>query len=283
MGYTKLDENLVTSSVWSEDDKTLRVWVYLMTRAGANGAVLDTIPAIARACGYDAETVESALAKFAAPDKYSRSPELEGRRIVILHEPEFAIHLVNHKKYRGKAHTAAERKQAQRVRERDVTLGHAASRDVTTSPPQSRKQKQKQKQKQTETEARKATAGAAAPRPKSKWVSEACDDWNERYGPGSADGGRIAGGLGRVVKARAKSVGATELETWAGTVRPAWRRYLAETTHPSPSAQDFASHSADWIVASGPRRIAHPPEDPPEIDDAERARQVDERAKRMAS
>lgn len=121
MGFTKLDENLVTSSIWSEDDKTLRVWVYLMARAGANGAVLDTIPAIARACGYSLADVETVLERLAGPDKYSRSPEMSGRRIAIVHEPEFAIHLVNHSKYREKDHTAAERQRRHRAKQRDVT------------------------------------------------------------------------------------------------------------------------------------------------------------------
>lgn len=126
MGYTKLDENLVTSSLWSEDDKTLRVWVYLMSQAGPNGAVLATIPAIARACGYDVETVEGILQKLAGPDKYSRTPEMQGRRIVVMQEPEFAIYLVNHKKYRAKDHTAAARAKRYRHAKR-----HGVTRDVT--------------------------------------------------------------------------------------------------------------------------------------------------------
>jgi hypothetical protein len=158
LGYTKLDENLVTSSVWSEDDKTLRVWVYLMARAGANGAVLDTIPAIARACGYDVASVEAVLEKLAAPDKYSRSPELEGRRVAILREPEFAIHLVNHAKYRGKDHTAAERQRRHRDVTRDNRDSHGESRPVTSGNAGSHKQKQKQKQTEQTT-----LSGADAP------------------------------------------------------------------------------------------------------------------------
>lgn len=146
MGYTKLDENLVTSSIWSEDDKTLRVWVYLMARAGANGAVLDTIPAIARACGYDLPTTKGILDKLAGPDEYSRTPDLNGRRIAVVTEPEFAIHLVNHSKYRGKAHTAAERAKAYRSRHAPSRKVTKPSRSITSESRTERKQKQKQKQ-----------------------------------------------------------------------------------------------------------------------------------------
>jgi hypothetical protein len=86
--------------------------------------------------------------------------------------------------------------------------------------------------------------------PAKSWSSEACDDWNDRYGPGTAPGGRIGAAIAPVIKALAKELHEPEADSWAGTVRPAWRRYLAETTHPSPSAQDFASHFGQWTVAT---------------------------------
>jgi hypothetical protein len=138
LGFTKLDENIVTSSVWQEDDKTLRVWVYLMSQAGPNGAVEVTIPGIASYCRYDIATVEAILEKFAAPDKYSRTPEMDGRRIAIVREPEFAIYLINHKKYRDKDHTNAERQRRfRKQRKRNaksngrVTADNAVSHQVT--------------------------------------------------------------------------------------------------------------------------------------------------------
>ena len=74
--------------------------------------------------------------------------------------------------------------------------------------------------------------GSSAP-----WTTEACADWNARFGPGSAQGGRIAGGLAPIVKANG----------WA-VIRPAWNRYLRDTRHPAPSAQDFAAHWSDWNI-----------------------------------
>jgi hypothetical protein len=124
LGYTKLDDNLTTSSIWFEDDKTLRVWVFLMAEADARGWVTHTVPSIAGACRYDVETTDAILQKLASPDKYSRTPDQDGRRITIVREPEFAVFLVNHAKYRAKAHTDAERAAAYRAR-------NAPSRPVT--------------------------------------------------------------------------------------------------------------------------------------------------------
>ncbi len=156
MGYTKLDENLVTSSIWSEDDKTLRVWCYLMARADSTGWVLETIPAIARACNYDIPTIEAILAKFAGPDKYSRTKDHEGRRIAILHEPEFGIYLLNHPKYRAKDHTAAERQR--RHRASNVTAVTRDKRDVTPKTVTVT-----QAEAETEPEPTEKAAGRAAP------------------------------------------------------------------------------------------------------------------------
>jgi hypothetical protein len=97
---------------------------------------------------------------------------------------------------------------------------------------------------------RKRTHGGHGPsdstRSSAAWSREACADWNARFGPGSAPGGRIAGGLGPVVKANG----------WP-TIRPAWRRYLKFTKHPSPSAQDFAAHWSEWKPEDVPARRAH--------------------------
>jgi hypothetical protein len=171
VAYTKLDENLVSSSVWSEDDRTLRVWVYLMAKADSQGWVLETIPAIARACGYDVATTEAILERLAGPDKYSRTPDMEGRRIAILREPEFGIFLVNHAKYRGKDHTNAERQRRYRNAHRNghrnggVTADNGESRRVT--------QAEAEAEAEAETENRKS-ASADADAVLAYWSERSC-------------------------------------------------------------------------------------------------------------
>jgi uncharacterized protein YdaU (DUF1376 family) len=89
-------------------------------------------------------------------------------------------------------------------------------------------------QRRTATRKRKRTPGAKAPAP--TWVNEACDDWNERFGDGTAPGGRIGKGLKLIV----------DRYGW-DTIRPAWRRYLARKDAEFQSPQDFASKLGLWL------------------------------------
>jgi hypothetical protein len=68
------------------------------------------------------------------------------------------------------------------------------------------------------------------------WTREACDDWNARFGAGTAPGGRITGGLKHIV----------DTHGWE-LVRPAWQRYLARKEPDFVSAQDFAQKLGVWL------------------------------------
>jgi len=136
--YVKMDANLLESSLWLESIRTgahdaIVVWQWLLLRASADGVVETTIPAIAHGTGTTTERAEEILAGLQAEDPHSRTPTLGGRRIVVEHEPEFHVVLVNFDKYRAKDHTAAERQRRHRERKK-VT---AVTRDVT----QGRRQK----------------------------------------------------------------------------------------------------------------------------------------------
>ena len=76
-----------------------------------------------------------------------------------------------------------------------------------------------------------ADAPVAAP----AWSSEACDDWQARFG-GTAPGGRI----GKALKPLVSRYG------WE-TIRPAWRRYLAEKEPEFATPQDFAAKLGEWL------------------------------------
>ncbi len=241
MGYTKLDANLVTSSIWSEDDKTLRVWVYLMARAGANGSVLDTIPAIARACGYDNATVDAILKKLAAPDEYSRTPDMEGRRICITTVPEFSINLVNHSKYRHKDHTHAARQKKYRDGKRDARDASLPSR-VTPSDTSIR---QKTKAEvSTETELRltpPASTTKAPPKDRPSWLDPAIESWKFAF-KGRPDEKALKQHIGYLVR-----------EFGWDSVRPVWSDaccYAASSGEakfftPKSFAAKFGAHQAE--------------------------------------
>jgi hypothetical protein len=137
MAFVKLDCNLITSTVWTENSDTRVVWIYLLVSADSNGVVRVTVPGIAIQCGLSVDVVRAALERFASPDPDSRTSKNEGRRIRIEREPQFEIHLLNYGRYRAKDHTAAARKRRQREREkrervtRDSRDSHAASQRVT--------------------------------------------------------------------------------------------------------------------------------------------------------
>ncbi len=135
-GYTKLFQSLVTSSLWTESDRTRIVWITLLAMADKYGEIQASIPGLARIAGVPLEDCEKAIELFLAPDKHSRTEDFEGRRIEKI---DGGWALLNHAKYRRMAsdidrrEKAAERKRRQRNRDesRHVTPCHAS---VTHGP-----------------------------------------------------------------------------------------------------------------------------------------------------
>lgn len=99
-GYTKLFNSIITSTIWTEDDKTRLVWITMLALADRNGEVQGSIPGLARLAGVSTEATEIAIGKFLSPDKHSRTKDDEGRRI---EEIDGGWHLLNHAKYREMA------------------------------------------------------------------------------------------------------------------------------------------------------------------------------------
>src|ERR1700742_2623836 len=97
-GFTKLFSEIVTSSIWGEDDKTRIVWVTMLALAGPDGIVRAAVPGLANAARVSLEDCERALDKFQQPDKYSRSQGFEGRRISRV---EGGYLLLNYDHYRN--------------------------------------------------------------------------------------------------------------------------------------------------------------------------------------
>jgi hypothetical protein len=110
----------------------------MLALADKNGEVQASIPGLARIAGVPVADAEEAVAKFLAPDPYSRTPDDEGRRIEKI---DGGWALINHAKYREMASreqskdAATKRQNRKRERSRDasrpVTPCHAPSRLVT--------------------------------------------------------------------------------------------------------------------------------------------------------
>lgn len=81
MGYTKLFEDIVASSVWDEDDKIRLVWITMLALKDRYHFVRGTERFLGLAARVSPEDCQRALLKLTSPDPKSRSTENEGRRI----------------------------------------------------------------------------------------------------------------------------------------------------------------------------------------------------------
>lgn len=109
-GYTKLFGSLLASTIWREDDKVRIVWITLLAMADQRGVAEGSIPGIADLARVSIEDCEKALARLQEPDRYSRSPEHDGRRVRAV---EGGFLVLNHGKYRERLN-AEERREYQR-------------------------------------------------------------------------------------------------------------------------------------------------------------------------
>jgi hypothetical protein len=112
MSYTKLFNSIITSTIWSEDDKTRIVWITMLAIADKNGEVHGSIPGLARIAGVPVDDTRTAIHKFLSPDLDSRTKDDEGRRI---EEIDGGWLLLNHRKYREMA-SREEAKEAEAKR-----------------------------------------------------------------------------------------------------------------------------------------------------------------------
>jgi len=121
--YTKLFNSIITSTIWTEDDKTRIIWITLLAMSDQHGEVQASIPGLARIAGVTIEDCEASIKKLMSPDAYSRTPDFEGRRISPI---DGGWELLNHGKYRLMASKEDEKannaKRQRRHRERNASV-----------------------------------------------------------------------------------------------------------------------------------------------------------------
>lgn len=96
--FTKLFSSITESTIWCEPDSTRVVWITMLAMADRKGRVWGSIPGLANRARVSIENCERALATFKAPDRYSRTPDNEGRRIDDI---EGGWVLLNYEKHRA--------------------------------------------------------------------------------------------------------------------------------------------------------------------------------------
>lgn len=114
MGFTKLDEGILQSSIIGESGEVFKVWIALLASCKEDGIAKLSPVFLASVCRLDINIVMDALKKLMSPDPFSRSKEEEGRR---LKEVDGGYLLVNYLKYRERTYSGSKeaiRKRKQR-------------------------------------------------------------------------------------------------------------------------------------------------------------------------
>jgi len=96
--YTKLISSITESTIWCEDSDVRIVWITMLAMTDMHGRVFASVPGLANRAQVSLEKTELALDKFLSPDKYSRTPDNEGRRIGVI---DGGWLLLNHDKYKS--------------------------------------------------------------------------------------------------------------------------------------------------------------------------------------
>ena len=126
--FTKLFSSITESTIWSESSDIRVVWITMLAMADRRGRIWSSIPGLANRSQVNLEQTEIALQKFLSPDTYSRTKDLEGRRIEII---DGGWRLLNHEKYRS-LRDDEERK----IYKRDWIKNKRSVDNVDTSRPQ---------------------------------------------------------------------------------------------------------------------------------------------------
>ena len=129
--FAKVFYQIFESSI-SDDYLVRHVFMDLLVLSDEEGVIDKTTRAISRITNVPLEIVEMAIAKLAAPDLDSRTPDEDGRRIVLIDENRnWGWRIVNYTKYRSIRDEEARRianrsyKREQRARERAAAESHA--------------------------------------------------------------------------------------------------------------------------------------------------------------
>jgi hypothetical protein len=143
-GWTKLFSSLPTSSIWSEDYATRIVWTTMLAVSDMDGLVEGSVPGFARLANVTVDEMTMAIETLSATDRFSRTPDHEGRRIEAI---EGGWRILNYPLYRergqGKDGSKAPAMRAYRARKRaegsdvapkQVMPGNALPASVTSDP-----------------------------------------------------------------------------------------------------------------------------------------------------
>ena len=136
MGFTKLDERILQSSIMAEKAEVFKVWIALLASCGPDGVARISSIFLASACHLPQRTVDNAIEVLSSPDPRSRSLADEGRRIRRVDGGYF---VVNYEKYRAFSPNEGNPNspgalRVRRWREKHLHLERSIFGNVTGSP-----------------------------------------------------------------------------------------------------------------------------------------------------
>ena len=79
--FVKLFSSILASTIWTEPAGTRLMWITMLAMSTSRGEVYASIPGLAHMAGVTLKEAETAIDTFLSPDRYSRDPSNEGRRI----------------------------------------------------------------------------------------------------------------------------------------------------------------------------------------------------------
>lgn len=128
MGFTKLDEGILKSSIMAESPATFKVWIALLASCDYDGVARVSSIFLSAACHLNQSITDKAIEVLSLPDLHSRTEAEEGRRIQRVDGGYFVI---NYHKYRAFTYSnspEATRKRQYRRRAKEWdSLGHVGT------------------------------------------------------------------------------------------------------------------------------------------------------------
>jgi hypothetical protein len=104
--FAKLFSSITESSLWSEPKEVRLLFVTMLAKADQSGFVEASIPGLARVANLSVEETEASLQCLQSPDKYSKNPDNEGRRVLVV---PGGFMLLNYEEYRSRRSTEERR------------------------------------------------------------------------------------------------------------------------------------------------------------------------------
>jgi hypothetical protein len=124
MGFTKLDEGILRSSIMAEPPEVFKVWIAILASTDPDGVARVSSVFLSSVCYLALDIVDNSLAILEAPDPRSRSLIEDGRRI---RRVDGGYLVINYGKYRDFTYSMNPDSVRKREYRKRVSVGHSGT------------------------------------------------------------------------------------------------------------------------------------------------------------